>query len=112
MDIKSKLTLVPVDSLGELIKSRGDLQSLEKNSLLTLDANVFGPLDETSEISLWLDVSSDSKVTSILREQWALHLTCSSFGARTCCHHFLAFSNFLHLRKHLLTHTHWQRDLP
>ena len=50
------------------------LKSLKKNSLLTLDANVFWPLDEASEISLWLDVTTDSKVTSILLEQRALNL--------------------------------------
>lgn len=50
------------------------LKSLKKNSLLTLDANVLWPLDEASEISLWLDVSTDSKVTRILLEQRALNL--------------------------------------
>lgn len=57
-----------------MVESGGDLQSLKKNSLLTLDADVFGPLDEASEISLGLDVATDSKVTSILLEQGALNL--------------------------------------
>jgi hypothetical protein len=68
------LTLVLIDGLGELVESGGNLQSLKKNSLLTLDANVFWPLDEASEISLGLDVSTDSKVTRILLKQGALNL--------------------------------------
>jgi hypothetical protein len=64
--------LIPVDSLGELVESGRNLQSLKKNSLLSLDANILRPPDEASEISLWLDVSSDSEVASILLEQWAL----------------------------------------
>jgi hypothetical protein len=70
----SKLTLVLVKSSLELSESGWHLQSLKKNSLLTLNTNVFGPSDEASEISLWLNVSSDSKVSGILLEQWALIL--------------------------------------
>lgn len=66
------LTLVLVDGLLELVESGRDLQSLEKDSLLTLDADVLGPLDEAGEISLGLDVTSNSKVTSILLEEGAL----------------------------------------
>lgn len=57
-----------------MVESGGNLESLQKNSLLTLDADVFGPLNEASEISLGLDVATDSKVTSILLEQGALNL--------------------------------------
>ena len=64
-----------------MVESRGNLQSLKKNSLLTLDADVFGPLDEASEISLGLDVATDSKVTSILLEERALDLTGASSSA-------------------------------
>ena len=64
-----------------MVESGGDLESLQKNSLLTLDADVFGPLDEASEISLWLDVSTDSKVTRILLEQRAFNLICTSLSA-------------------------------
>ncbi len=64
--------MIPIDSLGELVESGRNLQSLKKNSLLSLDANILRPPDEASEISLWLDVSSDSEVASILLEQWAL----------------------------------------
>ena len=66
--------MVLIDGLRELVECGGNLQSLKKNSLLTLDANVFWPLDEASEISLGLDVATNSKVTSILLEQGALNL--------------------------------------
>lgn len=92
------LTLVLIDGLLELVQSGGDLQSLEEDSLLTLDADVLGPLDEASEISLWLDVSTDSKVTSVLLEQWALNLLLTCLGASARRHDLLALSNFLHLK--------------
>ena len=65
---------------------------------MTLDANVFWPLDEASEISLGLDVSTDSKVTRILLEQGALNLVCSSLGATAGGDNLLA--NFLDLQIH------------
>jgi hypothetical protein len=71
--------LVLVEGLGELVESGRNLKSLKKNSLLTLDANVFGPLDEATEISLGLNVSTDSKVARILLEQGANSLG-SSLG--------------------------------
>ena len=72
-----------------------DLQSLQEDSLLTLDADVFGPLDEAGEISHGLDVTTDSKVTSILLEQGALNLlSCAS----TSSNNLLALSDFLHLK--------------
>jgi len=40
---------------------------------LTLVTDVLGPLDEASQVSLRLDVTTDSIVTSILLEQGALH---------------------------------------
>lgn len=63
--------MVLINGLLELVESRWDLESLKKNSLLTLNSNVFWPSNEASEISLGLDVSTDSKVTSILLEQGA-----------------------------------------
>lgn len=64
-----------------MVESGRNLQSLEENSLLTLNANVLGPLDEAGQVSLGLDVTTDSKVTSILLEQGALALLSSTGGA-------------------------------
>jgi hypothetical protein len=88
------LTLVLIDGLRELVECGGNLQSLKKNSLLTLDANVLWPLDEASKISLGLDVTTDSKVTSILLEERALNLLGATLGA-TALNDFLA--NLLYL---------------
>ena len=60
----------------------GYLKSLEENSLLTLNSDVFRPLDKTSEISLRLDVSSDSKVSRVLGKEGTLDFIS---GALTTC---------------------------
>ena len=94
-----------------MVESGGDLESLKKNSLLTLDANVFGPLDEASEVPLGLDVATDSKVTRILLEQSALVLAGTTLGA-TAGDNLLA--NFLSLNTQDRSDKHsqrgWQRD--
>ena len=95
---KVELTLVSVDSLWELVESGGHLESLKKNSLLTLDANIFWPSDEASEISLWLNVSSDSKVASILLEQWAFTSLWASLSSSWGNHHLFSCC-FLHLHR-------------
>jgi len=61
--------LVLLEGLSELVDLRGHLQSLHQDSLLSLDANVLGPSDETGEVTLWLDVSSKTEVASILLEE-------------------------------------------
>ena len=94
MIINRFLTLVLIDGLRELVECGGNLESLKKNSLLTLDADVLGPLDEAGEISLGLDVTTDSKVTSILLEERALNLLGATLGA-TALNDFLA--NLLYL---------------
>jgi hypothetical protein len=71
------------EELGLLITSNGalelgnawwDLQALHKDSLLALDADVLGPSDKAGQVSLGLDVSSDSKVVGVLFEQRFLSL--------------------------------------
>lgn len=61
--------LIFFDSVLELSDCWWNLQSLHKNSLLALNSNILGPLNETSEVSLGLDVSPDSKVAWVLFEQ-------------------------------------------
>jgi len=49
-------------SLGELVDRRRDLQSLVENSSLTLDADILGPLDESTQVtSLGSDITSNSE---------------------------------------------------
>jgi len=61
--------LVSVDGVRELGNGRWDLESLHEDSLLSLDSDVLGPLDESGEISLGLDVSTDSEVSGALLEE-------------------------------------------
>ena len=42
--------------MRELSDGRGDLQTLAEDDLLALEADVFGPLDETGEILVRLNV--------------------------------------------------------
>ena len=47
---------VLVEGVGKLGDGRRDLETLAEDDLLALKANVFGPLDETGEVLLGLDV--------------------------------------------------------
>lgn len=58
--------LVLVDGGIELSNAWRDLDALEKDTLLTLETDILWPLDESRQISLWLDISSNSEVTSTL----------------------------------------------
>jgi len=90
-----KLTgLISLDSALELSNGWGDLQTLHKNSLLSLNSNVLGPLDETSEVSDGLDVSSNSKVTWVLFEQRVLFAG-ASLGVVVTNEHCSSISYFL-----------------
>ena len=82
----------------ELGNCGGHLESLVENTLLTLDANVLGPLHESGEVSLWLDVTSQSEVTRVLLEERVLSLALASSLA-TVDDHFLSFNSFLDLHE-------------
>jgi len=66
---KKLTSLVLVDGLRKLVDAWWALKTLEKDSLLTLNTNVFWPLDEPGKVSSWLDVSTDSEVSWTLLEQ-------------------------------------------
>jgi len=89
-------SLIFVDSLLELVDCGGHLQALHKNSLLSLDTNVLGPLHKASQVSLWLDVSSNSKVTRALREQRTLGTVTTAASTTGAHDNLLAFDSFLH----------------
>ena len=59
----------------ELSNGGGHLESLVKDALLPLNADVLGPLHESGEVSLWLDVTSQSEVAWVLLEERSLFLT-------------------------------------
>ena len=64
--------LVLVEGLGEDVKSSGHLKTHHKNSLLTLDADILGPLDEAGQVASGLDVTANTEVTGGLLEQGVL----------------------------------------
>jgi len=70
--------LVTLNGAVELGDGWRNLEALHQNALLTLNADVLGPSDEAGEVSLRLDVSSDSKVAWVLFEQ---RIFCCGVGA-------------------------------
>jgi len=66
---------VLIARLCELRNGGRDLESLSENLSLPLESNVLGPFDESGEVSLWLDILSDSEILWPLFEQrmlWCL----------------------------------------
>ena len=55
--------MVFIQGLSELVDLRRDLESLEKDSLLSLESDVSWPSDESGEILLGLDISTDSEAS-------------------------------------------------
>jgi len=56
-------TVVLIQGLSKLVDLRGDLESLEKDSLLSLESDVSWPSDESGEILLGLDISTNSEAS-------------------------------------------------
>jgi hypothetical protein len=88
------LTLVLVDSLGELVDDGRDLESLHENTLLSLDSDVLGPLHEAGQVALGLDVATEAEVAGVLLEK----RSGSSDGAALGLNDLLSLS-FLHLSR-------------
>lgn len=63
---------VAVEDVLELSESRGNLQAHLKDLLLSLEADILGPLDHARDISLRLDVLADAEVARSLLEKRVL----------------------------------------
>ena len=83
--------------MTELSDGGRHLQSLHQNSLLPLDSDISWPFDETGEVSLWLDVSSNSEVSGSLLEKGCLAGTASRRVALRL-DDLLSFNSFLYLQ--------------
>jgi hypothetical protein len=57
---------VLVQNVGELVESWGNLKTLVKDLLLALKLDIMGPLDETRDITLGLDILTYKNISSIL----------------------------------------------
>lgn len=55
--------MVLVESVGELVNHWRNLNSLEKNLLLSLKSDVLWPSDISSQINSWLNVVADVVVS-------------------------------------------------
>lgn len=62
--------LVGFQGVGELIDGWWDLQSLHKDSLLTLELDVSWPSDESGQVATMLDVLANSEIAWSTLEQW------------------------------------------
>jgi len=60
--------------LAELVDHWWNLESLLENGTLSLKSNVFGPLDEASQVSLGLHILADAEVLWSLLEKRVLNL--------------------------------------
>lgn len=72
--------LVLVEDVGEHVEGSGLLKSHHQDTLLSLDSDVLGPLDESGEVAGWLDVTTDSEVSGVLLEQRVGALGFGSLG--------------------------------
>jgi len=61
--LKKFAGLILLNGVRELSNCWWDLESLHEDSLLALNTDVLGPFDESREVSLGLDVATDSEVT-------------------------------------------------
>jgi len=62
-DLHEERSLGSIKALREDVEWCWDLKSHHKNSLLSLNSNVLWPLDESSEVLGWLDITTDSEVS-------------------------------------------------
>jgi len=63
---------VLVQGVRELGNGGGHLEALVKDDLLALKANIFGPLDEAGQVSLVLNVLTDTEVLGVRLEERVL----------------------------------------
>jgi len=90
-----------VQGLTELVHWWGHLQTFHKNSLVALETDVLGPSDESAEISLGLDILTNSKVAWLFLNQGVDHLLGGFFldgkwgGGNTLANSALSSLNFL-----------------
>lgn len=63
-----------VEGLAELVDHWWNLKSLLENGTLSLKSDVFGPLDETSQVSLGLHILANTEVLWSFLEKRVLNL--------------------------------------
>jgi hypothetical protein len=66
------LTLVGINGVGELVDGWWDLEAVEQDALLSLDAHVLGPSDETGQVLFHDNIATDTEVSRGLLEEGLL----------------------------------------
>ena len=79
-ELESLGSSVAVEDVLELSDSRGNLQAHLKDLLLSLEADILGPLDHAGDISLGLDVLADAEVAGSLLEKGVLWIVSDLFS--------------------------------
>jgi len=71
------IALVLLESVVELGNAGRHLKALHEDGLLSLDANIAGPLDKAGQITLGLDVTTNAEVAGALLEERVLLISAS-----------------------------------
>jgi len=87
--------LVSVDGLGELVECGGDLKTLKKDLLVSLETDVLRPSDSSGEISDRLDITTNSEASGSLLEEGVLLNLIGSLGGFGGLTNFLSLDHFL-----------------
>jgi len=99
-----------VQGLTELVHWRGDLKTFHKNGLVALETDVLGPSYKAAQISLGLDILTNSVVTGLLLNQGVDHLLGGLFldgkwgGGHTFANSALSSLDFLQNHFYLKMH--------
>lgn len=83
--------------MSELVDNRRNLESLHENALLSLDADISGPLHEAGQVALRLEIVADSEVLRSPHEQRILALVASLGSRLSGSDYLLSLSQFLWL---------------
>jgi hypothetical protein len=62
-------TLVLFEGFRELSNNSGNFDSVQQDSFLSLENNIFGPFDKSCKISSWLNIIANSKISWFLLKQ-------------------------------------------
>ena len=90
--LEEDFSLISFESSGELSDGGWDFQSGEEDSFLSLEGDVFGPFDESGQVSGRLDVVTESEVSWSLFEKrvcFLLDFLDSSFSLGSFTHYEL-----------------------
>ena len=66
------LELILAKSEGELVDDGRDFKSLEEDFLLSLEKDILGPLDISSKVSLWLDLTTNLVVSRLVLDKFSI----------------------------------------